>query len=136
METLLCSYGKLKEQQGSQMSLVVLSHLREFTHHIRYLNNSSRKCTTSEAIVNAVPWWKLLGEEPWQGVRAPLGELTYNQCSNRLKDAKLLHTSPYFVCGYTAQVPSAVSGTVLGKSIGADSTSPLNSLKRSTQHPR
>ena len=73
-----------------------------------------------------VPWWKLLGEELWQGVRAPLGELTYNRCGNRLKDDKLLHTNPNFACGYTAQVPFAVSSTVFGKSIGANSTYPLN----------
>ena len=77
---------------------------------------------TFEALVNAVPWWKLLGEELWQGARAPLGELTCNQCSNRLKDDKLLHTNLSFACGYTAQVPSAVSGTGLGKSTGAIST--------------
>ena len=37
-----------------------------------------------EALVIIVPWWKLRGEEVWQGVRAPLGEFTCNQCSNRL----------------------------------------------------
>ena len=31
-------------------------------------------------------------------------------------------TPPRFACGYTAQVPSAVSGPVLGKAIGANST--------------
>ena len=36
------------------------------------------------------------------GVRAPLGEFTSNQCSNRLKDDRLLHTNPYFACGNTA----------------------------------
>ena len=56
-------------------------------------------------------------EEVWRGVRAPLGEL-----SNRLKDDKLIHTNPNFACGYIAQDPSAVSGTVFGNSIGASST--------------
>ena len=55
-------------------------------------------------------------------VKAHLGELTCNQCSNRLNDDKSLHTNPNFACGYTAQVPSAVSGAVLGNSIGANST--------------
>ena len=50
------------------------------------------------------------------------GKLTCNHCSNRLKNDKLLHNTPDFVCGYTAQIPSAVSGTVLGKSIDAGST--------------
>ena len=66
------------------------------------------------------------GEELWQGVRAPLGELTCDQHGNGLKDDKLLHTNPNFARGYTAQVPSAVSGTVLGKSKGANSTEPLH----------
>ena len=30
-----------------------------------------------------------MGEELWQGVRAPLGELTCKQSSNRLKENKL-----------------------------------------------
>ena len=55
------------------------------------------------------------------GCEGPLGELTCNQCST-MKDDKLLHTNPDFACGYTAQVPSAVSGTVWRKSIGANST--------------
>ena len=66
-------------------------------------------------------WWKVLGEELWQGVRAPLGGLTCNRCSIGLKDDKVMHNDPKFVCGYTAQGPSAVSGTVLGKSIGTNS---------------
>ena len=60
------------------------------------LKNFSRKWSTFEVLVNTVPWWKLLGPELWQSVRAPLGELTCNQCSNRLKDDRLLHTNPYF----------------------------------------
>ena len=71
---------------------------REFMHRartaFRYLNNFSRKWSIFEDLVNAVPWWKLLGEEVWQGVRAPWGELTCNRCSNRLKDDKSLHTRP------------------------------------------
>ena len=38
-------------------------------------------------------------------------------------------------CGNTAHLPPAVSGTVLGKSIGANSTWRLNRLKRSEQQP-
>ena len=60
------------------------------------------------------------------GCEAPLGKLKCNQCSNRLKDDKLLRTNPDFACGHTTQVPSAVSGTGLGKSIAANSTQPLN----------
>ena len=37
-------------------------------------------------------------------MRVHLDELTCNQCSNRLKDDKLLHTIPNFAHGYTAQV--------------------------------
>ena len=95
---------------------------RDFAHRVRYLNNFSRKWSTFEALVNTVLWWKLLGEELWQGVRAPLGELTGNWCSNRLKDHNLLCTDPDCACGYTAQVPSAPSGTVLGKSTAANSS--------------
>ena len=53
-------------------------------HRVGYLNlnNFSRKWSTFEALVNAVPWWGLLGEELRQGVRAPLGELPCKQCSN------------------------------------------------------
>ena len=40
-------------------------------HYVRYLNKFSRKWSTLEAIVNTVPWWRLLGEELWQGVRPP-----------------------------------------------------------------
>ena len=29
---------------------------------VRYLNNFSRKWSTFEALVNTVPWWKLLEE--------------------------------------------------------------------------
>ena len=47
-------------------------------HRVRYLNNFSRKWSTFEALVNTAPCWKLQGEEWWQDVRAPLGELTYN----------------------------------------------------------
>ena len=47
-------------------------------HRVRYLNKCSRKWSPFEALVNTVPWWKLLGEEVWQVVRAPLGELTCN----------------------------------------------------------
>ena len=81
-------------------------------HRVGYLNRLSRKWSTFEALVSTA----LLGKELWQGVRAPWGELTCNQCSNTMKDDKLLHTNPNFACGYTAQVPSAVTGT--GKSIG------------------
>ena len=42
-------------------------------HRVRYLNTFSRKWSTFEAHVHAVPGWKLLGEEPWQGVMAPFG---------------------------------------------------------------
>ena len=106
-------------------------------HCIRYLNNFSGKWSTFEALVNTVLWWRLLGEESWQGVGpAPLGELTCNQCSNRLKHGKSLHTNPGVACGYTAQVPSAVSGTVLGKSTGAHSRQPLNWLKWAPQQPQ
>ena len=109
-------HQRLKAAQGMANNTV-----RESTHRVNYLNNFSRKWSTFEALVNAVPWWKLLGEELWQGVRAPLGELTCDQGSNRLKDDKVLHSNPNFACGYTAQVPCAVSGTVLGKSIGPNS---------------
>ena len=105
------------------------------THRVRYLNDFSRKGSAFEALVNTVPWWRLLGEELWHGMRAPLSELTCNRCSDRLKGDKSLHTKPNFACSYTAQVPSAASGTILGKSIGANSTSPLNKLKESTQQP-
>ena len=64
--------------------------LGEIAHRVRYLSNFSRKWSTFEAPVNTVPWWRLLREELWQGVRAPpLGKLTCNQCSNRLKEDKL-----------------------------------------------
>ena len=69
-------------------------------------------------------------------MRAPLGGLTCDQCSTRLKDDTLLHTNPYFACGYTAQAPSAASGTVLRKPLGANSAKPLTSLKPSMQQPR
>ena len=36
-------------------------------HHVRYLKNSCKKWSTFEALVNTVPWWKVLGEELWQG---------------------------------------------------------------------
>ena len=91
-------------------------------HCIKYWDNFSRKWPTFEALVDTVPWWKLLGEELRRGVMDPLGKLTCNQCSNRLKDDKVLHTNPYLACGHTAQVPSAVSGTALGKSIDANRT--------------
>ena len=77
-----------------------------YTHRVRYLNNFSRKWSIFEALGNTIPWWKLLG--------GTLGELTWNQCSSRLKDDKVLHTNPYFACGYTTQVPSAVSATIFG----------------------
>ena len=38
------------------------------THRVRDLNNFSSKWSTFEALVNAVPWWRLLGAELWQGV--------------------------------------------------------------------
>ena len=74
---------------------------REFTrraraHRLRYLNNFSRKWSAFEVLVNTVPWWRLLGEELWQGVGGPLGELTCNQCSNRLKDDKRRFVQVYF----------------------------------------
>ena len=59
------------------------------THCVRYLNNFSWKRATFEPLVNTVPWWRLLGEELWQGVRAPFGELKCIQCSNRLTEHKL-----------------------------------------------
>ena len=52
-------------------------------HRVRYLNNFSKKWFTFEALVNTVPWWRLLGEEFWLGVRAPF---TCKECSNRLKE--------------------------------------------------
>ena len=77
-----------------------------------------------------VPRWKLLGEQLWQGVQAPLGELTCHRRSKRAERWRIIaHRSP-FACGYTAHVPSAASGTVLGKGIGADGMQPLNQLKR------
>ena len=95
--------------------------IREFTHHAHTVSdiwdNFSGKWSPFEALVHTVPWWKLLGEELWQGVRAPLGELT---CSNKLKDDKSLHINPNFASGYT--VHTAVSGTALGKNMGANST--------------
>ena len=57
-------------------------------HRVRYLNNFSRKWSTFEALVNTIPWWKMLGEESWPGAWAPMGELTCNQCSHRLKEDK------------------------------------------------
>ena len=36
------------------------------------LNNFSRNWSTFEALVNTVPWWRLLGEDLWQNVRGPL----------------------------------------------------------------
>ena len=69
-------------------------------------------------------------------VRGLRGPFTCNQCSNRLKDDKILRTNPNFACGYTSQVPSAVSGTVLGRSMGANSTYCLNQLKQCTQQPQ
>ena len=64
--------------------------------HVHRVNNFSREWSTFKALANTVPWWKWLGEELWQGVRAPLGHmpLTCSQCSNRPKDDKLLHTNP------------------------------------------
>ena len=53
-------------------------------------------------------------------MRAPLGELTCNQRSNMLQDDESLRTDPNVACGYSAQVPSAASGTVLGKGTGAN----------------
>ena len=70
-----------------------------------------------------------------EGVRAPWGEVTCNQRSNGLEDDNRVHTNPNVVRGYTAQVPRPVSGTVLGKSIGANSRWPLHYLKRSAQNP-
>ena len=61
----------------------------QFAHRVRYLNSFSRKWSTFEALVHTVPWWRLLEEELWQGVRAPLGEPTCKQCSNRLKEDKV-----------------------------------------------
>ena len=95
-------------------------------HHVKNLNSFYRKWSTVEALANTVPCWKLLGEELWQDVRAPLGKLSCNQCSNRLKDDKLVHANPNLACGDTDQVPSAVLGTILGKSIGTNSKYPLN----------
>ena len=72
--------------------------------------------------MSTVPWWKVLGEQVWQGVRAPLGQPTCPRCSKGLKHDTPLRTNPGFACGYTAHVPPAVSGTVLGKSTGANIT--------------
>ena len=58
-------------------------------HSARYLNNFSRKWATLEDLANTVPWWRLLREELWQGVRAPLGKVTCKQCSNTLKENKI-----------------------------------------------
>ena len=52
------------------------------THRIRHLDNFYRKWSPFVALVNSVPWRKLLGEEFWQGLRARLGKLTCNQRSN------------------------------------------------------
>ena len=41
----------------------LVSTMREFAHHVRYLNNFSRKWLTLEALVSTVPLWRLLGEE-------------------------------------------------------------------------
>ena len=91
-------------------------------HPVTYLNNVPRKWSTFEALLNTVARWKLLGEQLWHVVRAPLGELTCDQCSKGLKgDDKSLRNDPNFACAYITQGPSAVSGTVLGKSIGANS---------------
>ena len=58
-------------------------------HRIRDLNHFSRKWSNFEALVHTVPWWRLLGEEVWQGVRAPLGELTCHQCSGGPREDKI-----------------------------------------------
>ena len=72
-------------------------------HPVRYLNNVPQKWSTFEGLLNTVARWKLLGEQLWQGVRAPLGELTCNQCSKGLKDDKSLYNDSNFACAYTAQ---------------------------------
>ena len=58
-------------------------------HCVGYLSNFCRKWSTSEALVNTAPWWRLLGEQLWQCGRAPLGDLTCNQRSSRLKEDNL-----------------------------------------------
>ena len=77
-----------------RMTVVAVHALR--AHRVRDLNDFSGKWSTVQPLVHTVPGWRLLGEELWQGVRAPLGVLTCNRCSNRLKDDKLLRTNPYF----------------------------------------
>ena len=46
-------------------------HRGGLAHRVRYLNIFSRKWSPFEARVSTIPWWRLLGEELWQGVRAP-----------------------------------------------------------------
>ena len=85
---------------------------------VGYLNTFSRKWSAFKALVRTAPGWGLLREEVWEGV----GEHTCNRCSIGLQEDKSLHPNPNFACGYTAQMPCAVSGTALGKSAGANST--------------
>ena len=90
-----------------------MGETRESTHRGRYLKRS-------EALVNIVPGWKLLGKEVGQGVRAPLETPTY-QCSNSPKDdtpIPILATLPKVLLQRQVQF--------LGKSMGASSTSPPN----------
>ena len=55
-------------------------------------------CTNPQVTLGArqPPLLLLLPALPAQGARAPLGALTCNQCSNRLKDDKLLHINLNF----------------------------------------
>ena len=62
------------------------------------------------------------GARGMPGCEGPLGRAHMQPGQQQAEDDKLLHTNPNFACGYTARVPSAVSGTVLGKSRGANST--------------
>ena len=62
-------------------------------HRIRYFNNFSRKPLKPLQILylGGSCWGKRYGGD----VRAPLRELTCNQCSNGMKDDKSLHTNPH-----------------------------------------
>ena len=76
--------------------------VREFTHRACTMR---APCQVFERLLQEMvgrsspciycPWVEVAGGRVWQGVRAPLGVLTCNQCSNRLND-KLMHTNPYF----------------------------------------
>ena len=82
------THGRLQAcRSGSVHRPVCLLQVKgEFAHRVRCLNNFCRRWSTFEALVNTVPWYKLLGEELLQSVRVPLGELTRTLCSRRLKE--------------------------------------------------